>query len=639
MSEAEIPNNSSNLFESNPSQDASQPTEDGICVTEPQAQLDQEWTTVDFPDAISVDAIPQASPVASDSNALDSNALDSNASPNALDSDRAQMLEQHNHKLQERIADLELALHHSETLLRQETERLETLAGAQYAKAQQRSHEQATLITKQRKDLEFAGQRIREQEAQLLQHTQELSVAHDQLAHLLHELDTAHQTVQKRQILVETLTSQLESSQEQVARLERECALTQQRYTEQVQLTRQAENSCRDLRSRLHRQQRYTLQFKAALERCLDVPAHLPQAVEPTVEATTSESAESPAALSFDKAQPVQPWSASPGFPAFDAEFEATFERDQLTLRGSEEPAWTTESLLEESLLEEPSVWMAESLESNVFEAIAPGEARSEETAIVRYSKDIEAGSDTVIAPIPKVAPLSYTIKRAAANPSDAPRGVHLFNPPGMPPALRHSSELQSSSLELQSSEANQAPEQRLTVDVVSAEPLPDHVRSDHFASDPFAAEGFTDQPNHPLDGMELMVSEGAELAASNDGSNVTQRLQPEAIESEKVAPPASQVTDSHAAARTIEPPTIENNPFAVYEHQIAQEIVQEIAQGSSPFITLHSTADGKSTLPKPMVEVGSNQASEPSPVVYPARSQKKLPSLAAVDLPCFPRR
>jgi hypothetical protein len=630
MSEAEIPNNSSNLFESNPSQDASQPTEDGICVTEFQAQPDQEWATVDFPDAISVDAIPQASPVALNPNASE---------PNALDPDRVQVLEQHNHKLQERIADLELALHHSETLLRQETERLETLAGAQYAKAQQRSHEQATLITKQRKDLEFARQRIREQEAQLLQHTQELSVAHDQLAHLLHEVDTAHQTVQKRQILVETLTSQLESSQEQVARLERECALTQQRYTEQVQLTRQAENSCRDLRSRLHRQQRYTLQFKAALERCLDVPAHPPEVVEPAVEAAKSESADSPATLSFDKAPPVQPWSASPGFPAFDAGFEAAFERDQLTLRGSEEPTWTTESLLEDPLLDDPSVWTAESLELDAFQAIAPEEVQSKGTAIVPYSREIAAGSDRVIAPIPKVSPLSYTINRASSNSSDTPRGVHLFNPPGMPPALRPSPEPQSSSPEVKSPGANQAPELRPTVDLLPSEPLTDQFGAANFTSEQFVAEGLADQLNDHLDGMEVMVSEGAELAASGDGSNEARLLESAEMEPVEISPPASQEITSQTITRTIDPPSIENNPFAVYEHQIAQEIVQEIAQGSSPFITLHSTADVKSTLPKPMVEVGSSQASEPSPVVYPARSQRKLPSLAAVDLPSFPRR
>ncbi len=61
MSEAEIPNNSSNLFESNPDQDASQPTEEGIAAIAPETQ--EEWTTVDFPDAMPVDALPQAEPV------------------------------------------------------------------------------------------------------------------------------------------------------------------------------------------------------------------------------------------------------------------------------------------------------------------------------------------------------------------------------------------------------------------------------------------------------------------------------------------------------------------------------------------------------------------------------------------------
>ncbi|MBV8882472.1 MAG: hypothetical protein JO235_00510, partial [Chroococcidiopsidaceae cyanobacterium CP_BM_RX_35] len=106
----------------------------------------------------------------------------------------------------------------------------------------------------------------------LSQHVQELAATQAQVQQLRHELEASHQTVQRQQILIETLTIQFESSQERVAQLEREFALNQQRYNEQSYQLVQTENACRELRSRLSRQQSHTLQFKVALEKCLEVP-------------------------------------------------------------------------------------------------------------------------------------------------------------------------------------------------------------------------------------------------------------------------------------------------------------------------------------------------------------------------------
>ncbi|MCU0570906.1 MAG: hypothetical protein MUF49_30605 [Oculatellaceae cyanobacterium Prado106] len=134
---------------------------------------------------------------------------------------------------------------------------------------------------------------------------QDLSAAQEQIKTLYNQLEFAHQTNQRQQILVETLTDQLEISQERVAQLERETALLQQRYTEQTQLLHQAEGNGRDLQSRLYRQQRYTLQFKAALEKCLEVPA-------PQYDATPDVATAQIAAdyLFLPKAQRIKPWSA-----------------------------------------------------------------------------------------------------------------------------------------------------------------------------------------------------------------------------------------------------------------------------------------------------------------------------------------
>jgi hypothetical protein len=64
------------------------------------------------------------------------------------------------------------------------------------------------------------------------------------------------------------------------------------------------------LRSRLNRQQRYTLQFKAALEKSLEVPS-LGLLEEPALESVTPKT--TAARVEIPKATPVQPWSSQSG--------------------------------------------------------------------------------------------------------------------------------------------------------------------------------------------------------------------------------------------------------------------------------------------------------------------------------------
>lgn len=223
---------------------------------------EEEWVTVTFPNAMSVDAIAAAP-----------------------DGDRADpalvQLQQQNQALIHRVTELEEALDESRgAYLRQEQARAEA------------EGRETFLLTQQ---------------------AQELAASQSRLNQLFQELEASHQTAQRQQILIETLNEQLKGSQERVAQLERECALIQQRHNEQVQLLMQAENTCRDLRTRLERQQRYTLQFKAALERCLEMPATgggIPKVEE--AESLLPEIAPRRRSIQLfvPKAQPVQPWSA-----------------------------------------------------------------------------------------------------------------------------------------------------------------------------------------------------------------------------------------------------------------------------------------------------------------------------------------
>ncbi|PSR18429.1 hypothetical protein C8255_07420 [filamentous cyanobacterium CCP3] len=133
-----------------------------------------------------------------------------------------------------------------------------------------------------------------------------------QIAQLLSELDIANDGLRRTTIHNETLQAELEVSQQRVAQLERECTLLQQRFSEKNTALHQADETCRDLKARLHRQQRYTLQFKAALEKCLNMTpgaaATGPVALQGQLLSSAVEEPGQPVAM--PRSQQIQPWSA-----------------------------------------------------------------------------------------------------------------------------------------------------------------------------------------------------------------------------------------------------------------------------------------------------------------------------------------
>jgi myosin heavy subunit len=183
------------------------------------------------------------------------------------------------------------------------------------------------------KVIQWQKKRSNATESILNQHTLELAIAQEQIQSLFQQLETSQQTVQRQETLVESYRAQLELSQQRVAQLERECTLIQANYNEQSHLISQSENVCRELRARLMRQQRQTLQFKAALEKCLDttVPSYDPLDNINDIQSDTP--------LSFHThAEPIRPWSA-------DSK-SSTNELDNLwgVLSPSEESDWESQS-------------------------------------------------------------------------------------------------------------------------------------------------------------------------------------------------------------------------------------------------------------------------------------------------------
>ncbi|MGB3293525.1 MAG: hypothetical protein WBB01_11115 [Phormidesmis sp.] len=131
--------------------------------------------------------------------------------------------------------------------------------------------------------------------------------AQQQVAQLVSRLDTAEQACNRQQLINENLQTELSNCQERVVQLEHECALTTQQHAAEAQARIQAETTSRDLRSRLQRQQRYTLQFKAALEKSLSVSTR-PAGLEMSAEATQPVSFKEP--VPMPKAQRIMPWAA-----------------------------------------------------------------------------------------------------------------------------------------------------------------------------------------------------------------------------------------------------------------------------------------------------------------------------------------
>lgn len=311
MSEADMRNNPSFPEPTDPARaNQSQSSDDRAAWTyqtdspyNPSEASGEEWQTVNFPNALSIDelenesmeeetasAIELAEPgaIAHSAGALQASGSGANLPQVAELVALIQQLRQRNNDLSHRVAQLENVLHECQSALKVHLER------------------------------------SRERETLLAQRTQALAVAEAKAAHLDRELEASQQQSQQQQNLIRNFTEQLEVSQQRFAQLERECALTQQRYSEQSHQLLQAEATCKDLRSRLHRQQRHTLQFKAALEKCLEMPDVHENFREPKTEDTavadlpTVPAAETPATAAaadaslLPKTEPIKPWAAPP---------------------------------------------------------------------------------------------------------------------------------------------------------------------------------------------------------------------------------------------------------------------------------------------------------------------------------------
>ncbi|MEM1252470.1 MAG: hypothetical protein AAGI69_08545 [Cyanobacteria bacterium P01_H01_bin.21] len=164
-----------------------------------------------------------------------------------------------------------------------------------------------------------------------------------EIVQLVTELEQSNQALQHHKMLSESLQTELSASQKRATQLETEHAILLRQTTEQSQELLQANADRRDLRARLQRQQRYTLQFKAALEKCLTISQESPDSSTANFDMS---------GLTMPKADEIRPWVSALGQGRLDPQLESMIRGIQSTS--------PTETQLTDSTLEaeaEDQLW------------------------------------------------------------------------------------------------------------------------------------------------------------------------------------------------------------------------------------------------------------------------------------------
>lgn len=181
-----------------------------------------------------------------------------------------------------------------------------------------------------------------------------------EIVQLVTELEQSKQSLQQHQMLNETLQTELTAFRERSVQLDAEHKALLRQHTAQSQELLQANANCRDLRARLQRQQRYTLQFKAALEKCLSMSPE---------SANTPDTIFDASSLTMPKADEIRPWESTLGNTKLDPQLEAM-------IRGFQGEPQTTHQFTETTLEAEAEdqLWhdLARVMEPD--EAVAEGE-------------------------------------------------------------------------------------------------------------------------------------------------------------------------------------------------------------------------------------------------------------------------
>ncbi len=460
--------------------------------------------------------------------------------------------------------------------------------------------------------------RSQAQETLLLQQKEVLDASEQQVSRLFYELESSHKVAQRQQVLIETLSHQLESSQQRLADLERESTLTHERYQEQSNRLSQAENLCQELHIRLQRQQRQTLQFKLALEKCLEVPA---PGYDSQAEPGNSELRERhlktvlAAQSLIPKVQPIKAWSAQQN--AFEG--NTNINDHNLNLAQQQVNQTTTES--------EQLIQINDNL--NLVQKQV-NQTTTESEQLIQINDNLNLAQKQVNPPkkqLPNlidINSISFQLTPPQHTSTIEPdsHNVELTEPQIVPPTKESEQLEKEDAEEISSSIANQQPE--LITNPTVIEP---QFKQQLLEQMPELASVYA-----LLDALD----EDATLANPDKNSEVVlnQSNSPPVLVQEVEAVPKVEeiaqevVTQSdNAIAQSLTGQFADLNPTKLPLHQ---EPMLPQPKSQSRFATPEPILNQEPILPQP---------NWPSPVIYPQRPPKKLKSLAAIDLPTFPRR
>lgn len=146
---------------------------------------------------------------------------------------------------------------------------------AKYEKLKKNSHNLENSLLGYQKEIEDKERVIYEQ-------NQELEVFQENVNTLYRQIEEDKINIKEQKLLIEKLAQELKDSQIQRGALERECSLLQENYNQLQYQIKEKEKENKELNIRLQRQQRSTLEYKAALDQYLESPmAEKPKIVQP----------------------------------------------------------------------------------------------------------------------------------------------------------------------------------------------------------------------------------------------------------------------------------------------------------------------------------------------------------------------
>lgn len=450
----------------------------------------------------------------------------------------------------------------------------------------------------------------------------EVVLMQEQVNQLLSQLEFTHQTNQRQQILIETLTHQLEGSQERIAQLERECSLVQQRNHEHSQLLSRSEAACRDLRARLHRQQRYTLQYKAALEKSLEAPlpsygiaVHSPadayQVADPWVDSAMQSATPSSGTAFLPKVVSIQPWAAR------DRALNGPVKLESLLSTPGDEGAAADQDTVAENPVVEPLAPVHPSFEiAQAHSSVMAHGNISLPTLDLPASDHPDAHPDTE--PTPETTALETTALEATALETTALETT-LLDPIAVEadvllPAELAPEAVQAGLSELESALADLWMGQAEAIATESNDPLWQAL-----------AQLMAVPPVPPVDDRPALPPE--QVSAPSE-AHVAQ--------DDGVAPLAEPTTTPEGFGSAAIPTFQPEPPRPLQGNRVSESDPPVISPVIPPAVSspVEAEAEPEPTIPA----IPGFRANWPAPVVYPLRPSRKISSLAAVELPSFPK-